>query len=69
MSEVSIRKLDTYVRLRICLTNIFLPQSDLYTVEQGAVVRNTARTNPSNPSIELSSEFKKVKIIGCFVGL
>lgn len=35
-------------------------QSDLYTVQNGAVVRNRARTIPQNPSIELSGEFKKV---------
>lgn len=67
VSEVSIREFDTYIRLRICLTNFFLAQSDLYTVEEGAVVRNIARTNPANPTVELSSEFKKVKMIGCFL--
>lgn len=36
-------------------------QSDLYTVQNGAVVRNRARTIPQNPSIELSGEFKKVQ--------
>jgi UTP--glucose-1-phosphate uridylyltransferase len=41
-------------------SDLLLVQSDLYTVEEGAVVRNIARTNPANPSIELSSEFKKV---------
>jgi UTP--glucose-1-phosphate uridylyltransferase len=39
-----------------------LLQSDLYTLEDGSVIRNTARTNPENPSIELGPEFKKVKI-------
>jgi UTP--glucose-1-phosphate uridylyltransferase len=28
----------------------------------GFVTRNSARTNPSNPSIELGPEFKKVKL-------
>ncbi|KAF3528402.1 hypothetical protein DY000_02043985 [Brassica cretica] len=37
-----------------------LPQSDLYTLVDGFVTRNSARTNPSNPSIELGPEFKKV---------
>ncbi|BBG98615.1 UDP-glucose pyrophosphorylase 2 [Prunus dulcis] len=34
--------------------------SDLYTLEDGFVIRNKARTNPSNPTIELGPEFKKV---------
>lgn len=38
-----------------------LPQSDLYTLVDGFVTRNKARSNPSNPSIELGPEFKKVK--------
>jgi UTP--glucose-1-phosphate uridylyltransferase len=29
-------------------------------VEDGAVVRNTARVNPENPIVELGPEFKKV---------
>jgi hypothetical protein len=29
-------------------------------VEDGAVVRNTARANPDNPTVELGPEFKKV---------
>lgn len=41
-------------------SDLLLVQSDLYTVQDGAVVRNPARTNPENPSIDLSSEFKKV---------
>jgi hypothetical protein len=36
-------------------------QSDLYTVVDGFVIRNPARANPANPSIELGPEFKKVK--------
>nr|KAJ0213089.1 hypothetical protein LSAT_V11C400207260 [Lactuca sativa] len=34
--------------------------SDLYTEKDGYVVRNPARTDPANPSIELAPEFKKV---------
>lgn len=37
-------------------------QSDLYTLQDGFIVRNPARANPENPSIELGPEFKKVKI-------
>lgn len=35
-------------------------QSDLYILEDGYVIRNKARQNPANPSIELGPEFKKV---------
>ncbi|KAL3525080.1 hypothetical protein ACH5RR_013452 [Cinchona calisaya] len=42
-------------------SDLLLVQSDLYTLsDDGYVVRNKARTNPSNPSIELGPEFKKV---------
>ncbi|CAK9873615.1 unnamed protein product [Sphagnum jensenii] len=41
-------------------SDLLLVQSDLYTVEDGAVVRNTARVNPENPTVELGPEFKKV---------
>jgi UTP--glucose-1-phosphate uridylyltransferase len=41
-------------------SDLLLVQSDLYTVEDGAVVRSTARISPENPTIELGSEFKKV---------
>ncbi|XP_047335236.1 UTP--glucose-1-phosphate uridylyltransferase [Impatiens glandulifera] len=41
-------------------SDLFLVQSDLYTVEDGFVIRNKARTNLENPSIELGPEFKKV---------
>ncbi|KAL3527398.1 hypothetical protein ACH5RR_012054 [Cinchona calisaya] len=42
-------------------SDLLLVQSDLYTLsDDGYVVRNEARTNPSNPSIELGPEFKKV---------
>uniref|UniRef100_A0A0E0CDX8 UTP--glucose-1-phosphate uridylyltransferase n=1 Tax=Oryza meridionalis TaxID=40149 RepID=A0A0E0CDX8_9ORYZ len=46
-------------------SDLQLVQSDLYTLVDGFVTRNPARTNPSNPSIELGPEFKKV---GCFLG-
>lgn len=36
-------------------------QSDLYTVVDGLVVRNPARSKPENPSISLGPEFKKVQ--------
>ena len=38
-------------------------QSNLYTCDEGVVVRNIARTNPANPVIELGPEFEKVKIV------
>ena len=38
-----------------------LLQSDLYTLVDGFVTRNKARTNPTNPAIELGPEFKKVR--------
>jgi len=41
-------------------SDLLLVQSDLYTLVDGFVTRNKARTNPSNPSIELGPEFKKV---------
>ncbi|CAN6481487.1 unnamed protein product [Victoria cruziana] len=41
-------------------SDLLLVQSDLYTVVDGFVTRNGARTNPENPSIELGPEFKKV---------
>ncbi|KAI9396070.1 hypothetical protein POPTR_004G074400v4 [Populus trichocarpa] len=41
-------------------SDLLLVQSDLYTVVDGFVIRNPARTNPANPSIELGPEFKKV---------
>ncbi|KAL9392214.1 hypothetical protein Peur_016134 [Populus x canadensis] len=41
-------------------SDLLLVQSDLYTVVDGFVIRNSARTNPANPSIELGAEFKKV---------
>lgn len=41
-------------------SDLLLVQSDLYTLVDGFVIRNKARANPSNPSIELGPEFKKV---------
>ncbi|KAF9623603.1 hypothetical protein IFM89_003393 [Coptis chinensis] len=41
-------------------SDLLLVQSDLYTLADGFVIRNEARTNPANPSIELGPEFKKV---------
>ncbi|GMN42320.1 hypothetical protein TIFTF001_011533 [Ficus carica] len=41
-------------------SDLLLVQSDLYTLEDGFIIRNKARTNPANPSIELGPEFKKV---------
>ncbi|KAK9015349.1 hypothetical protein V6N11_006460 [Hibiscus sabdariffa] len=41
-------------------SDLLLVQSDLYTLADGNVSRNTARSNPVNPSIELGPEFKKV---------
>lgn len=41
-------------------SDLLLVQSDLYTLVDGYVTRNAARKNPSNPSIELGPEFKKV---------
>nr|WBR49967.1 UDP-glucose pyrophosphorylase [Codonopsis pilosula] len=41
-------------------SDLLLVQSDLYSVSDGYVTRNTARKNPANPSIELGPEFKKV---------
>ncbi|XP_004503091.1 UTP--glucose-1-phosphate uridylyltransferase-like isoform X1 [Cicer arietinum] len=41
-------------------SDLLLVQSDLYTLQDGFVVRNQARANPENPSIELGPEFKKV---------
>lgn len=41
-------------------SDLLLLQSDLYTCSEGILIRNGARTNPSNPSIELGPEFEKV---------
>lgn len=41
-------------------SDLLLVQSDLYTVEEGLVIRNRGRNKQDNPTVELSSEFKKV---------
>ncbi|XP_057433258.1 UTP--glucose-1-phosphate uridylyltransferase-like [Lotus japonicus] len=41
-------------------SDLLLVQSDLYTLQDGFVLRNQARANPQNPSIELGPEYKKV---------
>ncbi|CAA6673438.1 unnamed protein product [Spirodela intermedia] len=41
-------------------SDLLLVQSDLYTLADGFLVRNKARTNPANPAIDLGPEFKKV---------
>eukprot|EP00256_Glycine_max_P067809 XP_025982404.1 UTP--glucose-1-phosphate uridylyltransferase isoform X3 [Glycine max] len=41
-------------------SDLLLVQWDLYTLQDGLVIRNQARANPENPSIELGPEFKKV---------
>ncbi|CAI5522211.1 unnamed protein product [Closterium sp. Naga37s-1] len=41
-------------------SDLLLVQSDLYTVEDGLVTRNPARTAAANPTIDLGPEFKKV---------
>lgn len=46
-------------------SDLLLVQSDLYTLVDGFVVRNKARTSPENPSVDLGPEFKKV---GDFLG-
>ncbi|XP_020229170.1 UTP--glucose-1-phosphate uridylyltransferase 2 isoform X2 [Cajanus cajan] len=41
-------------------SDLLLLQSDLYTCREGVLTRNTARTNPLNPVIDLGPEFEKV---------
>ncbi|KAH7550658.1 hypothetical protein JRO89_XS13G0239400 [Xanthoceras sorbifolium] len=41
-------------------SDLLLLQSDLYTSVEGRLVQNTARSNPSSPSIEFGPEFEKV---------
>ncbi|KAL6124631.1 hypothetical protein ACLB2K_077143 [Fragaria x ananassa] len=41
-------------------SDLLLLKSNLYTYDEGVVVRNIARTNPANPVIELGPEFEKV---------
>lgn len=44
-----------------CIYNKFLlMQSDLYTFNEGTLTRNTARENPTDPSIELGPVYKNV---------
>ncbi|MCH94535.1 UTP-glucose 1 phosphate uridylyltransferase, partial [Trifolium medium] len=43
-------------------SDLFLVQSDLYTLADGSVIRNRARANPENPSIELGTEKSKIYI-------
>jgi hypothetical protein len=74
-SDIRNRILNSFLRFVLqsffvlfCFVFVFLPflslgQSDLYKLEDGFVIRNEARKNPANPSIELGPEFKKVKII------
>ncbi|CAN0913897.1 UTP--glucose-1-phosphate uridylyltransferase [Linum grandiflorum] len=63
---IKVLQLETAAGAAIKATSdLLLVQSDLYTVVDGYVVRNEARKNPQNPSIELGPEFKKV---GNFLG-
>ncbi|XP_057949642.1 UTP--glucose-1-phosphate uridylyltransferase-like isoform X2 [Malania oleifera] len=41
-------------------SDLLLVQSDLYTIDEGVLVRNKGRKNPVNPCIELGPEFEKV---------
>lgn len=41
-------------------SDLLLLQSDLYTSNEGLIVRNAARANPLDPSIDLGSEFEKI---------
>lgn len=41
-------------------SDLLIMKSDLYTCDNGILVRNEARTNPVNPTIQLGSEFQKV---------
>ncbi|XP_022746641.1 UTP--glucose-1-phosphate uridylyltransferase-like isoform X2 [Durio zibethinus] len=41
-------------------SDLLLLQSDLYTFAEGVLVRNDTRTSPTNPSIDLGPEFKKI---------
>jgi len=48
-------------------SDLLLVQSDLYTVEDGLVLRNPARSTPENPTISLGPEFKKVSCLTLYV--
>ncbi|XP_004500712.1 UTP--glucose-1-phosphate uridylyltransferase-like [Cicer arietinum] len=41
-------------------SDLLLLQSDLYTLREGALTRNPARTNPLNPVIDFGPEFEKI---------
>ncbi|KAF7849949.1 hypothetical protein BT93_L0089 [Corymbia citriodora subsp. variegata] len=41
-------------------SDLLLLQSDLYSAYNGVLIRNAARTNPKDPSIELGPEFDKL---------
>ncbi|EOY10386.1 UTP--glucose-1-phosphate uridylyltransferase, putative isoform 2 [Theobroma cacao] len=41
-------------------SDLLLFQSDLYSFTEGVLIRNDARTTPTNPSIDLGPEFEKV---------
>ncbi|KAL4563653.1 hypothetical protein LXL04_027698 [Taraxacum kok-saghyz] len=41
-------------------SDLLILKSDIYTCENGILVRNEARTNPVNPTIQLGLEFQKV---------
>ncbi|PIN25168.1 UDP-glucose pyrophosphorylase [Handroanthus impetiginosus] len=41
-------------------SDLFLLQSDIYTLTDSTLARNTARENPSDPSIELGPEFENI---------
>ncbi|KAK9282814.1 hypothetical protein L1049_011036 [Liquidambar formosana] len=49
-----------YLRMK-STSDLLLVQSDLYTSTEGLLIRNKARTNILNPSIELGPEFEKVR--------
>nr|GEV65019.1 UTP--glucose-1-phosphate uridylyltransferase-like [Tanacetum cinerariifolium] len=41
-------------------SDLLILKSDLYTCNQGILVRNEARINPANPTIKLGPEFEKI---------
>ncbi|KAI3677976.1 hypothetical protein L6452_37250 [Arctium lappa] len=41
-------------------SDLLILKSDLYTCDEGVIVRNEARTNPADPTIQLGPEFEKV---------
>ncbi|GKB67399.1 UTP--glucose-1-phosphate uridylyltransferase-like protein, partial [Tanacetum coccineum] len=41
-------------------SDLLILKSDLYTCDQGILVRNEARINPANPTIKLGPEFEKI---------